>query len=78
MVTAAKVGDVVRILRVLSGELARDRHPLAHVPQQLASALLDEPVEGCQLCGGELPPPARTGRPRVRCLRCSPPRRKPS
>jgi hypothetical protein len=66
----------VLALRWLAGQLAAERHPLAHVPQQIADALLEEPVGGCSLCGAPLPTPARTGRPRSRCTRCSPPRRK--
>lgn len=69
-----RVGRAVHVLRWLSGELAAERHPLAHVPAQLARALLEDPAAGpgCTLCGGELPAAASTGRPRTRCLRCSP------
>jgi hypothetical protein len=73
-----RLSIVVLSLRWLAGELARDRHPLAHLPEQLADALLAEPDEaGCRVCGGPLPVPLGVGRPRVRCERCSPPRRKP-
>jgi hypothetical protein len=76
-VTPKQVGQAVQVLRWLASELAGERHPLAHVPQQVAAALLSGPGAGCcRLCGGPLPMPALTGRPRVRCERCSPSRRK--
>ena len=72
-----RLGQAVQVLRWLASQLASDRHPLAHVPQQVASALLAEPEQACRLCGGELPPRLiGAGRPRVRCETCSPPRRK--
>lgn len=63
-------------LRWLAGQLAGERHPLAHVPSQVAAALLEDPVAACTLCSGPLPAPLGRGRPRSRCERCSPPRRK--
>jgi hypothetical protein len=73
-----RVSTCVLALRWLAGQLAAERHPLAHVPAQVAASLLEEQVGGCRMCGAPLPQPARTGRPRSRCLRCSPSRRKPS
>ena len=71
------VSNVVHVLRHLAGELARERHGLAHLAADCADVLAaPEPEDGCRLCGAPLPPPAPTGRPRSRCLRCSPPRRK--
>ena len=69
---------VILSLRWLAGELARDRHPLAHVPDQVADVLAGAGDEGCRVCGGRLPVPLGVGRPRVRCESCSPPRRKVS
>jgi hypothetical protein len=72
-----RLGNTVAVLRWLAAELAVERHPLAHVPAELARALLDPPDDGCRVCDGPLPAPAQTGRPRVLCLHCSP-RRKTS
>lgn len=74
--TYRRLGNTVAVLRWLAAELAVERHPLAHVPAELARALLEDPVGGCRACDGPLPAPARTGRPRALCLVCSP-RRKP-
>ncbi|GAB3048749.1 hypothetical protein GCM10027053_03900 [Intrasporangium mesophilum] len=75
--TPERLSATVRVLRWLSGELAAEHHALAHVPAQLASALLEEPAAGeCRTCGGPMPPPSRTGRPRSMCLSCSPARGK--
>jgi hypothetical protein len=72
-VNAEQAGRAVHVLRWLSHELAAEKHPLAHVPAQLARALLEEPsAASCRSCGGELPAQERTGRPRVLCLTCSP------
>jgi formylmethanofuran dehydrogenase subunit E len=74
---AANRGALVRILRWLAAEMARDGYPLAHVPQQVAARLLDDldGSIGCKRCGEALPAPARTGRPRTLCLACRPRRR---
>lgn len=69
---ARRLGATVTTLRWLAAELAADRHPLSHVPVQLADALMSEPAGGCRGCGEPLPAPQRTGRPRVLCLVCSP------
>jgi hypothetical protein len=68
------------VLRKLAADLAAEGSGYAHVPADLARSLLElPPVGGCSLCDAPLPPPARTGRPRSRCLDCSPRRcRKPS
>lgn len=66
-----KLSNAAVLARWLAGELARERHPLAHVPAELAAALLDVPVAGCKDCGAPLPV-QRKGRPRLFCLACSP------
>src|SRR5439155_24587690 len=80
LLTTRQLGDVVRVLRWLSGELARERHGLAHIPAQVATILADpRPAAGCRLCGATLPPRSSgAGRPRVRCEQCSPSRCKSS
>lgn len=70
--TARRLGATVTTLRWLAAQLAAESHPLAHVPVQLADALLTEPVGGCRGCGEPLPTGNRTGRPRLLCLACSP------
>ncbi|NYI78741.1 hypothetical protein [Nocardioides panzhihuensis] len=74
---ARRLGNTSAVLRWLAAQLAADKHPLAHVPADLARSLLDVPAEGCRSCDGPLPPAERTGRPRVLCLTCSPRRGKP-
>lgn len=69
---ARRLGNTAAVLRWLAGQLASEKHPLSHVPIQLANALADVPVGGCRGCGEPLPAPQRTGRPRVMCLVCSP------
>jgi hypothetical protein len=58
---ARRLGSMNAVLRWLAAELAAERHPLSHVPIQLANALTDVPVGGCRGCGGPLPKPQRTG-----------------
>ena len=70
-------GHAVAVLRWLAGELHADRHPLAHVPMELAAVVADGgPRTGCKRCGGPVEP-VRVGRPRVTCETCRPPRRTP-
>lgn len=77
MLTPERLSAAVQVLRWLSTELAGERHALAHVPAQLAARLLEEPDAGsCRSCGGALPTPSGTGRPRAMCLSCSPRRGK--
>jgi hypothetical protein len=72
LVTARRLGNTAAVLRWLAAQLASEKHPLSHVPMELANALTDVPVGGCRGCGDPLPAPQRTGRPRVLCLVCSP------
>ncbi len=80
----------VQSLRQLSRELKKDRHPLAHVPNDIARVLIDNhvptpalpaqkqpsPTGNCRQCGDALPLPSmRRGRPRTLRLTCSPSRR---
>lgn len=69
---ARQLGNASAVLRWLAGQLAAEKHPLAHIPAGLASALLEVPAAGCRTCGDPLPAPERTGRPRILCLACSP------
>jgi hypothetical protein len=81
----------IKELRKLSGDLRRDRHPLAHVPQQIANRLVDvhapapqiiksqyepSPTGNCKRCQRPLDMPTmKRGRPRQMCTICSPPKR---
>lgn len=69
---ARRLGNTAAVLRWLAAQLAAEKHPLAHVPAELACSLVTAPAVGCRSCGGSLPPRERTGRPRVLCLECSP------
>jgi hypothetical protein len=84
------LSSAVKRLRTLSRELRAERHPLAHVAQQIANDLVDvrapaapapigrfepSPTGNCRQCGAPLPlPTMRRGRPRTLCLTCSPAR----
>ena len=60
-------GHVVATLRWLASELQRERHGLAHVPQELAAVIADgRPPSGCVRCGGTVER-VRRGRPRKTC-----------
>jgi hypothetical protein len=68
-----RISNAVTVLRWLTGELVAGQPVPAYLPGQIADALLADPVGGCSLCGAALPPPQRgRGRPRSRCLDCSP------
>jgi len=66
----ARVCQVARILDALAVGMHLD-HGCARAGalQALAEVLLYGPQSGCSVCGAPLPPPARTGRPRKRCIR---------
>lgn len=81
------VSDAVHQLRRLASRLAAERHPLAHVPQQVANQLVNDrgpaprpaggfvesPTGNCERCGRPLPlPTVKPGRPRKLCTVCSP------
>lgn len=85
------ISVAVKELRRLALRLKAERHPLAHIPQQVANRLVDvrapaptpiagfeeSPTGNCAQCGRALPMPTmRRGRPRTKCTACSPPRRK--
>jgi hypothetical protein len=74
MMPDLRVGRAILLLRWLSRELAAEGSKLAHVPVQIADALVLQ-AGGCSLCGGPLPAPVGRGRPRSRCLDCSPRRK---
>ena len=66
---------VVDMLRYLAVELQREKHPLAHVPLQLAGLVRDGgPGTGCKRCAGPVEQCGR-GRPRLHCEACRAPRR---
>lgn len=68
-----RLSTCVLTLRWLAARLADERSGYAHVPGQIADVRLDEaPALGCSICGRPLPEAAGTGRPRSRCLTCSP------
>lgn len=71
-VTARRQGQLVTVLRYLAAQLASEKSAYSHIPMQLVSALLEEPVGGCRTCGAPLPVRNRTGRPRLLCTACSP------
>jgi hypothetical protein len=62
---------VQRVATVLTGLARETGQPRGVVLRQLADLLTYGPQTGCSACGEPLPPPARTGRPRKRCVRHS-------
>lgn len=67
-----RLGNVVGVLHWLAGQMAAEGSAFEHVPAGIARSLLGPPAGGRRQCDGPLPAPARTGRPRVVCLSCSP------
>lgn len=64
--------NVVVLLRYIAENLAPPDREYAAMLKQLSNTLLSPPTGGCERCGGNLPPRARTGRPRRYCVPCSP------
>lgn len=86
------ISAAVKELRSLASRLKAERHPLAHIPQQVANRLVDvrapaprlpeglkeSPTGNCTACGRALPMPTMgRGRPRTKCTICSPPKARP-
>lgn len=61
-------GHLYRLLRHLHGELAGERHPLAHVVHAVIEVLKDSGGAICPTCGSTISQPAR-GRRRLYCSR---------